>query len=116
MIRAIAGLPAHYRARVLATLNIKGSQSKDGHFVRYSFRELSDLAGILADPSLSPEGVERFLDDLNQAEYDLLLTMQKKDVPPGLSDAVRTANNRTRLAVRRIVERLEQEQGGVPSP
>ena len=113
MIRAISGLPAPYRARVLATLRIKGSQSNQGHFVRYSFSELSDLAGILADPSLSPEGVERFLDGLNQAEYDLLLTMQKKDIPPGLSDAVRAANNRTRLAVRRIVERLEREDGSM---
>ena len=111
MIKAIAGLPAHYRARVLATLRIRGSQSSQGHFVRYSFRELADLAGILADPTLSPEGVERFLDGLNDAEYDLLLTMQKKDIPESLSDSVRASNNKTRLAVRRIVERLQREDG-----
>jgi len=110
MISAITKLEPKFRKPVFSQLKIRGNCSKNGQYCRYGFRELLNFASILNDShTLSPEGLNRFLSDLNVKELDLIERLQKGE-SGDIQAMVKSECNRTRLAVRRIVLKLEQQQ------
>ena len=109
MISAIQKLEPKLRKPVFSQLKIRGNCSKNGQYCRYGFRELQNFASILNDShTLSPEGLNRFLRDLNKKELDLIERLQKGE-SESIQAIVRSECNRTRLAVRRIVSKIEKD-------
>ena len=109
MIHAISKLDPNTRRTVLKTLAIRGKRSRQGHYQRYTLSELEHAAMMMQDShTLSPAGLERWIQGFNSVELDLIETLMHSE--EDVSQKVRQSSDRTRLAVRRIVSKIDKEQ------
>ena len=109
MIHAITKLEPNIRKAVLKALAMRGKRSRQGHYNRYTLSELEHAAMMLNDShTLSEAGFQRWIQGFNSVELDLIEALMHTDTD--ISQKVRKASDRTRLAVRRIVAKLEQQR------
>lgn len=116
MIKSIKSLPKDKKAMVLNELETRGARSSKGHFIKYDYTDFYDLSVYLNNyyMDLDTNQILDFMSRFNPAEDAILRKIQNRSNHDDLKAKIRLANNRTRLAVGRILKGAEEKEQPKP--